>query len=293
MRHTYKKLASGLLSILHAVPTYGTSIYGPMPLPAVYGPVLPVAAVYGPLLPTPATDETPFITADHVQAIYGHVVQTHWVHATGLFISFLGTQDNKLSQQSSTYEQAAAGILAVRLGDIPRAQGIFHFLRAAWLEGPLKGGWEGISGLANFYNAEFGGEGIEKTIHMGPNAWAGLFAAYYGNKTGDKQPTTWALNVARWIAHDIPHQDGGVAMGPINGADGVPWRKVYSPENNVSYYDFLGELLRSADVLPSDRAWLIDEQTHVENWLVSTAFDRLAYPMNPGVNPPAPHPTPA
>ena len=41
--------------------------------------------------------------------------------------------------------------------------------------------------MANFYNAFFGTEGIEKTVHVGPNAWAGLFAARFGNVTHDEE----------------------------------------------------------------------------------------------------------
>jgi hypothetical protein len=233
---------------------------------------------------TPAAFESkPLITPAQAQTIYRHLVESHWVPETGLFISFLGTQDKKLAQQSSTYEQGAVGLLAVRMGDMARAKGIFKFLRNAWAEGPYKGGREGVSGLSNFYNAEFGGEGIEKTIHAGPNAWAGLFAAYYGNKAGDKEAIDWALEMATWMTHEIPHRDGGIAMGPVDSG-GVPWTQVYSTENNVSYYAFLAELLRSTQLSENDRTWLTAEKNHIEDWLVLTAFDPLAYTMNRGVN---------
>src|SRR5882762_1556417 len=75
--------------------------------------------------------EKPCITADHVQTIYKHLVEDHYVPDTGLFISFLGTGDHKLSQQASTYDQAAVGLLAIRLGDIERAEGIFRFFKTA------------------------------------------------------------------------------------------------------------------------------------------------------------------
>jgi hypothetical protein len=223
--------------------------------------------------------------AEHVQAIYQHLVDSHWVPETGLFISFLGTEDNKLAQQSSTYEQAAVGILAVRLGDVARAQRIFLFMKQAWVEGPQKSEREGMQGLTNFYNGEFGGEGIEKTIHSGPNAWAGLFAAYYGNQTGDGDAQAWALELARWMAHAVPHQDGGIAMGPRIGYDGIPWTRVYSTENNLSYYAFLSELLHGTRLSPSDKTWISEERGHVEDWLVHVGFDRLAYAMNRGYNP--------
>jgi hypothetical protein len=92
--------------------------------------------------------------------------------------------DQKLSQQASTYEQAAMGLLALRFGDQERADGLFQFFKKTWDEGPNQHGPRaGLRGLANFYNAYFGTEGIEKTIHAGPNAWVGLFAAKYANTT--------------------------------------------------------------------------------------------------------------
>ncbi len=232
-----------------------------------------------------AAQQAPLITADHTQTIYKHLIEKHWVPETGLFISFLGTQDQKLSQQSSTYEQAVIGLLALRMGDVERAQGIFKFFKTAWEEGPAISSREGVQGLANFYNAEFGGEGIEKTIHLGPNAWMGMFAARLGNTTGDAEATQWALSVAKWASKSLPHEKGGVAMGPVYGPEGIPWPQVYSTENNISYYAFLSELLRSTSLSAEDRVWLSSEKNGVEDWLVTAGFDRLAYAMNRGVNP--------
>src|SRR5690349_2562155 len=132
MRLMYKKLATSLLACLYVTTSNAAPLQG--------------------LTATPTFQQRPLITPEHVQAIYRNLVETHWVPETGLFLSFPGTMDHKLQQQSSTYEQAAVGLLAVHLGDRERAQGLFHFFRSAWLEGPLKGGREGISGLANFYN---------------------------------------------------------------------------------------------------------------------------------------------
>jgi hypothetical protein len=232
-----------------------------------------------------AGDQSPLITAPQAEAIYKRLVTEHWVPKTGLFISFLGTQDRKLSQQASTYEQAAAGLLALRVGDRPRADALFEFLRTAWAEGPMLPGREDVHGFANFYNAEFGGPGIEKTIHVGPNAWAGLFVAAYANQTGNPDAQLLALDMARWMIKDIPHRDGGIAMGPIDGMDGIPWPQIYSTENNVSYYGFLSELLRAKSLDWNDRLAFSAERGRIENWLVGPAFDRLAYSMNRGANP--------
>src|SRR6188472_3291072 len=103
---------------------------------------------------TPPQQTRPLIQPRQAEAIYHNLVKRHWVPQTGLFVSFAETQDRKLVQQAFTYDQAVVGILAVRMGDLERARSLFRFFQAAWLEGPLKAGREGVSGLANFYNAE-------------------------------------------------------------------------------------------------------------------------------------------
>jgi hypothetical protein len=228
----------------------------------------------------------PYITPGRVEAIYANLVNYHWVPQTGLFLSFVGTSDPKLAQQASTYDQAAVGLLAIRLGDLKRAKGISEFFRKAWATGPMQPGYRaGVSGLSNFYNAEFGGEGIETTIHVGPNAWMGLFAARLGNTAHDKDSFNLALDIAGWIAHDIPHMNGGVSMGPLDDTGSAPWRKILSTENNLSYYALLSELLRSSMLDESSRVWISEERDHVSKWLTGYAFDPLAYAMNRGVTP--------
>src|SRR5260221_929662 len=130
----------------------------------------------------PTTLTRSLITTPHAESIYRRLVELHWTPKTGLFRSFPDSADLKLSQQASTYEQAAMGLLALRFGDFERAKTLFEFFRNTWASGPaLAGPRHGLRGLVNFYNADFGSEGIEKTIHVGPNAWAGLFAAKLAN----------------------------------------------------------------------------------------------------------------
>ena len=215
------------------------------------------------------------IQPTQLSAIYQHLVSRHWVPETGLFISFLGTGDRKLSQQASTYEQGAVGLLAIRLGDRARADGIARFFKEAWTG----------QGFPNFFNAEFGQAGIEKTVHVGPNAWAGLFLARYANTYHDPEFDQLACDIAHWMAPGIAHRHGGIAMGPRVGADGVPWPQVFSTENNLSYYAFLTELLRSSRLSPATIAELAQERDGVESWLTTEAFDRSAYTMNRGENP--------
>jgi tetratricopeptide (TPR) repeat protein len=226
----------------------------------------------------------PLISANRTVDIYRHLVEMHWVPKTGLFLSFPDSLDRKLSQQASVYEQGAVGLLAVRLGDFERARGIFDFLKAMWESEAQRSDRSGIRGLANFYNGEFGNGGIEKTIHLGPNAWAGLFAARLANASKDAEALQWSLDVAYWIANKLPHENGAVAMGPRNDVGGAPWTKIYSTENNLSYYAMLTELLRSTKIDANQRAMLTSERDRLENWLVNSAFDRSTYRVRRGAN---------
>src|SRR4029077_16074330 len=125
----------------------------------------------------------------------------------------------------------------------------------------------------NFYNADFGSEGIEKTIHVGPNAWVGLFAAKLANATKDPESLKLALAIQDWIANVVPHEKGGVAMGVRDDPFGANWSRIYSTENNLSYYSFLTELLRSPRLETPQRVAMTLERDRVENWIIQTGYD--------------------
>lgn len=224
------------------------------------------------------------ITGDHAEAIYKHLLENHWVEQTGLFLSFPDSNDRKLSQQASLYEQGAVGLLAIRFGDIDRAKTLYHFLRDAWLAAPTKPGRNGLRGLPNFFNGDFGTEGIEKTIHTGPNAWVGLFEARLANTLKDSEILQGALDIEYWIETCVPHEGGAVAMGPRDDPRGAPWTQIYSTENNLSYYAFLTELLRSPRLEKAERERITAERDRVENWLVHSAIsnEEVHRGTNPG-----------
>ncbi len=232
-------------------------------------------------------DAPALITPDHAETIYRQLVEYHWIPKTGLFRSFPDSSDLKLSQQASTYEQAAMGLLALRFGDRERAEGLYEFFKKTWNAGPQDPGRQksGDRGLVNFYNAHFGSEGIEKTIHMGPNAWIGLFAARYANTTRDRQALQLALDIQYWMAMVLPHDRGGVAMGLRNDPYGASWSKIYSTENNLSYYAFLTELLRSPVIDKAKRVAITEERDQVEHWIVNVAYDPQTKTMLRGINP--------
>jgi hypothetical protein len=213
-----------------------------------------------------------FITADHAETIYRHLVEYYWTPRTGLFRSFPDSSDLKLAQQASTYEQAAMGMLAIRFGDLDRARQLFEFFK-------------GKRGLANFYNAHFGSVGIEKTVQTGPNAWAALFAARLANTTRDDGTLRWALDIAYWLIHSVPHENGAIAMGPRDEPGGAPWAHIYATENNLSYYAMLTELLRSPRLEKDQRVALTQERDQLENWLLNRVLDRRTYRISRGLSP--------
>lgn len=238
------------------------------------------------LLSTVEAAPVALIQPSQAESIYRHLLELHWTPETGLFRSFPDSTDQKLSQQASTYEQAAIGLLSLRFGDMERADPLYQFFKKTWDEGPqLPGPRAGIRGYANFYNAYFGSEGIEKTIHAGPNAWIGLFAAKYGNATKRRDALQLALDIQYWMANQLPHDRGGIAMGLRNDPYGATWSKIYSTENNLSYYAFLTELLRSTAIDKTQRVAITSERDRVENWLLKVAFDSSSQMMLRGLNP--------
>jgi len=239
--------------------------------------------------PAAATFARKLITPEHADAIYRRLVETHWTAKTGLFRSFPDSADLKLSQQASTYEQAAMGLLAIHFGDRERADQLFRFFKNAWAAGPERQGvTHGMRGLANFYNADFGTPGIEGTIHSGPNAWAGLFAATLANRNKDAEALRFALDIEYWLANTVPHENGGIAMAAHNDPYGAAWSRIFSTENNLSYYAFLTELLRNPRLEKNARAAITTERDHVEHWLLDVAYDTRQGRMLRGINPGGP-----
>lgn len=213
----------------------------------------------------------------HGNAIYKRLLERHWIANTGLFVSFPDSLDVKLAQQASTYEQAAMGLLALELKDTERTQALLEFYRAAWASQPR--------GFMNFYNADYGNAGIEKTVHAGPTAWIGLFAARAARRLNDARAAGLALDIAYWMSNSLPHSAGAVAMGAQDEPRGAPWTRIYSTENNASYYAFLSELLRWRELDSQLRARYTEERDAVGQWLAREMIDRRTWHVNRGRTP--------
>ncbi|MFA5007907.1 MAG: hypothetical protein WC546_01670 [Candidatus Omnitrophota bacterium] len=143
---------------------------------------------------------------------------------TKILESFINTTNKELVGESSTYDQALAGLGFLKLNDYEAAKGILSFFREKW---------DG-EGLHNFYNTQTGLNGIEDTIHLGPNMWIAVFALQYGEITKDSSFSGFAKEIALW-AVKLNHKNGGISMGPVCDWGG-DWPNVYSSENNMVAY---------------------------------------------------------
>jgi len=215
------------------------------------------------------------IEPKHAQSINQRLLEEHGSARTGLYASFPDTTDTRLAQQASIYEQAAMGLLAVRLGDTERTDALLSFFRSAWQKNPR--------GFPNFFNVDFGSTGIEKSIHVGPNAWVGLFAARLANATRNPEAGRLAVDLGWWMANTVPHQRGAIAMGVVDTPGGAPWRRIFSTENNLSYLAFLKEMLKGSFLDAEQRRVFQKEHDAVENWILKEAINRDTYRINRGV----------
>ena len=220
-----------------------------------------------------------------VESLYKTLIEGYWVPQTGLFLSFPRSGDLRLVQQAATYDQGVIGILLLKLGDLDKVSRILTFYERAWAGAADRSGpRQGVYGLSNFYNAYFSVEGVEKTMHVGPNAWIGLLASRYWRRTGDPAARDLALEIAHWMIEKVPHTGGAIAMGqiPWNAAS---WNKIYSTENNLSTYAFLGDLLMGKDLAPADRRVITIEREGIQQWLLSTAYQRKTKTVLRGFHP--------
>jgi hypothetical protein len=207
-----------------------------------------------------------------LKSLYKSLIEGYWVPQTGLFLSFPRTGDLRLVQQAATYDQGVIGILLLKLGDLKKVGKILAFYETAWAGAAERSGpRQGVYGLSNFYNSYFSVEGVEKTMHVGPNAWIGLLASRYWRRTGDPQARDLALGIAHWMIEKVPHTDGAIAMGQIPW-NGAPWDHIYSTENNLSTYAFLGDLLKAKDLAPADRRLIKEEREGIGKWLIEKAY---------------------
>ena len=192
---------------------------------------------------------TPSLLSDgQLQHLYSSLISGYCVPQSGLFLSFPRTPDLRLIQQSATYDEGIVGILLLKLGDLQRARAIVALLRKGLercASGPFRSARECVYGLANFYNGYYFVEGVEKTMHVGPNAWIGLLASR-------------AMLERRMILKPSPWHSRSLIGSSIkfrtlqrrrrDGADSLELcalaQNIFH-ENNLSTYAFMSDLAKS------------------------------------------------
>ncbi len=135
---------------------------------------------------------------------------------SGLVLSYEG--DAGLKQTAFSYDQALAAIVFTLYDRSDRAARILDFyLAQARKDKP-------------FYNGYYtNGSVFEYIRHSGPNAWLGLAALNYTQKTG-KQTYLKVADQAAVFLLEMMDEEGGVKGGPENS-----W---YSTEHNLDSYAF-------------------------------------------------------
>ncbi|MCK9555638.1 hypothetical protein M0R36_07475 [bacterium] len=209
-------------------------------------------------------------SAEYLQKIY-FWLKLQQSQTTGLVESFSETGDVELSAQASTYDQAVAGICFLLMGDYESADKILLFFDNRWND----------RGYINFYNTITGDFGIETRIHTGPNLWIALLALQYDKFTNTERYSPLARKIVRWVGDTMPHKDGGIAMSYLN--DTVPWREVYSTENNIDYYALTKILEENADS-EIEKAFFHKEKRGVADWLKNVVFDQQTGVVYRGFN---------
>ena len=188
--------------------------------------------------------------------IYQWIVQDQAATPTGLVTSF--PEDANLKDQAFTYDEALAGLVLLAQKDPGSAKKIFDFYETQW-EG------RGFYTAYNTQNPE--GPKIETHRIVGPTAWIGLFSLRYYEATGDERALALATKTGKWVAENVPHRLGGVAMGE----DDI-WSGIISIENNLSYYALAEGLSKKAGDT-ADRALFSSEKDGVAQFIKNQGYD--------------------
>lgn len=189
------------------------------------------------------------------QAIYRWFLQNQADSTLGLVTSY--PEHKGVETQAFTYDQALAGIVFLKQGDVKAAEKIFQFFYSEW---------DGNGFWTVYHSQKPNGPKIEYMRIVGPTAWVGLFSLHYYSKTGDPLALRLATDIAHWIA-GLPHKTGGVAMGNED-----IWKDIYSVENNLNYYALLKALSVKAES-SSDRQLFQSEFSNLKKWFKEEAYN--------------------
>lgn len=237
------------------VPASGTLLSGPtrtalfdIVQDPLYNESALLASLASPPPPTgPANPATDWIKANQQASPYG------------LLESY--PEDAGAEHQGFTYDEAVAGMLLLKQGDLGGAKQILNFFKSRW---------QG-SGFLTVYNTQDpNGNAVENDRILGPTAWVGLFALQDYASTKDGASLDLALKIGKW-ALTLPRMDGGVAMG----AAGTFWADKFSVENNLDAYALFNSLAKRA-VSAADRTLFAAEAAKVKSWLLTSGYNAQA-----------------
>ncbi|MFH1714767.1 MAG: PilZ domain-containing protein [Elusimicrobiota bacterium] len=135
---------------------------------------------------------------------------------TGLVPSYEGDPD--LSNFAFTYDQALAIDTFIINENLESAKKIldFYVYRARKSNG----------GFLNAYDSVTE-QGVEWSVHVGPNAWLAMSAVQYYDRTNASIYLDFAEDIGRWIL-GLQDKEGGIKGGPA-----TTW---YSTEHNIDAY---------------------------------------------------------
>ncbi|MCF7873938.1 MAG: PilZ domain-containing protein [Candidatus Omnitrophica bacterium] len=173
----------------------------------------------------------------------------------GLILSYEG--DSSLREVCFTYDQALAAFVFLNYGEIDRAQKVLDFYLNQINQGK------------KIYNAYFTDGGVfEYVLHSGPQAWIGLAALNYREKTKSKRYIKVANEVADFLIR-MQDKEGGIVGGPK-----VSW---YSTEHNLDAYAFFRLLYKQTGKREYEKV-----ANKVKKWISKYSYTQYKIPINRG-----------
>lgn len=200
---------------------------------------------------TKKQSEQAFVTSQIINGMYRWIKNRQNLK-TGLVLSYEGS--SHLKNIAYTYDQSLAAIVFMVFGDDGRAEKILSFYLNKLRE------------EKNIYNAYYtNGQSAEYKIHSGVNAWLGIAALQYTERTKTKKFLPIINHVEKTL-YKMMDKEGGIKGGPQDS-----W---YSTEHNLDAYAFfrlLNKIIRKDDSFKK-----------IKNWISKYAYTENQVPINRG-----------
>jgi prefoldin subunit 5 len=173
----------------------------------------------------------------------------------GLILSYEG--DSSLREVCFSYDQALAVFVFLNQGEIERAEKVLDFYLKEINQGK------------KIYNAYFTDGGVfEYVLHSGPQAWIGLAALNYREKTKSKKYIQIAREVADFLIK-MQDKEGGIFGGPKDS-----W---YSTEHNLDAYAFFRLFYKQ-----TGKRKYKEVADKIKRWISRYSYTKHKVPINRG-----------